>query len=314
MTLRIIHKNRIKQLYQNYLTPLFDQYFSFETWDLQKTYPKNTLFHLNILDFRDPQGFAQARELQEQGFRIIVDNLWEVVAGPVPDAHIVSCDRWFWYNESLWYQYMGIDQYQPQRNIQKLALMPMNRSKPHRTDFLQRLHPLLDNMIWSAVELLGRQLPQDRDMTNWGTQRHMNPDWYDSTYLSMVVETIVRPGSKYTPCFITEKTFKPIAFQHPFIVYGNRGTLRELKHWGFETWDHLWDESYDEIVDADARRDAVVDLIYQIEIKEHNAETLAKLKHNRNRFFDTKSVHAGIIKEIIEPILHYAESGIIIPI
>lgn len=309
MTLKIVHKNPVSSFDADWLAPIFDQYFSFEPWDPNKTYSKNTLFYLNRSDFCDAQGFATARELQQKGFRIFVDNLWEVVAGPIPNAHIVNCDRWFWYNESLWYQYLGLDQYRPQHNIEKLALMPMNRSKPHRTDFLQRIHPLLDQMTWSAVELLGRQLPHDGDMTDWNTQRYMRPEWYDTTYLSMVVETIVRPGSKYTPCFITEKTTKPLAFEHPFVVYGNRGTLRELKQWGFETWSHLWDESYDEIVDADARRDAVIDLINQITITEHNAETLAKLAHNRNRFFDTTLVHAGIIKEIVEPILHYAETS-----
>ena len=165
-------------------------------------------------------------------------------------------------------------------------------------------------MTWSAVELLGRQLPGDKDMANWDTQRYMRAEWYDSAYLSMVVETIVRPGSKYTPCFITEKTTKPLAFEHPFIVYGNRGTLRELKSWGFETWNHLWDESYDEIVDADVRRDAIIDLLNCVEIKDHSPETLAKLQHNRNHFFDKELVTAGIVKEIVEPILHYAETDL----
>lgn len=307
--IKIIHKNPVSSFDADWLRPIFDQYFAFEYWDKEKTYPKNTLFYLNRSDFCDSMGFDQARALQEQGFRIIVDNLWEVVAGPVPGALIVSCNRWFWYNESLWYQHLGLDQYQPQRAVQKLALMPMNRSKPHRTDFLRRIHPLLDRMTWSAVESLGRQLPGDKDMSNWDTQRYMNPEWYDTAYLSMVVETIVRPGSRYTPCFITEKTMKPVAFQHPFVVYGNRGTLRELRSWGFETFNHLWDESYDEIVDHDARRDAVISLLNSIEIQSHSAETLEKLQHNRNHFFDQHTVTQGIQKEIVEPILEFAHGS-----
>lgn len=309
MTLKIVHKNPVSSFNADWLAPLFNQYFSFEPWDPDKTYSKNTLFYLNRSDFCDAQGFADALKLQEQGFRIFVDNLWEVVAGPIPNAHIVSCNRWFWYNESLWYSHLGLDQYQPCRNIQKLALMPMNRSKPHRTEFLQRIQPLLNNMTWSAVELLGQQLPHDGDMTDWNTQRYMRPEWYDTTYLSMVVETIVRPGSKYTPTFITEKTTKPLAFEHPFIVYGNRGTLRELKQWGFETWSHLWDESYDEIVDYALRQDAVINLLSSTQIVDHSLETLQKLQHNRNRFFDKETVCKGIINEIIQPILEYAETN-----
>lgn len=304
--IKIIHKNPVSSFNADWLRPIFDRYFNFEPWVPEKAYDKGTLFYLNRADFCDETGVEQARQLQDRGFRIIVDNLWEVVAGPVPGALIVHCDQWFWYNESLWYQHLGLDQYRPCARAVNLALMPMNRNKPHRTDFLRRVEPLLPRMTWSAVELLGRQLPDDQDMTVWSTQRYMNPEWYDTTYLSMVVETIVRPGSRYTPCFVTEKTMKPLAFYHPLIVYGNRGTLRKLRSWGFETFNHLWDESYDDIVDADARRDAVISLLNSIEIQPHSAETQEKLQHNRNHFFDRDAVTRGIEKEIVEPILEFA--------
>lgn len=301
MTLKIIHKNPICSFNANWIAPIIEPYLQFEPWNIEKTYAPGTVFYTNCLD---PGPITQ---LLNQGFRVVIDNLWECDPGPVLGTHRVVCDHWFWYNESLWYQYLGYDRYQPQRDFRYQALMPMNRRKPHRDDFLQRINT--NSMLWSYCEQ-GRQLPNDGDMTNWDTQRLMRPEWYDSAYLSMVVESLVRPGSKYTPCFITEKTMKPVAFEHPFVVYGNRGTLRKLREWGFETWDHLWDESYDEIVDAVARRDAVIDLMNQIAITEHSVETLAKLKHNRDRFFDTALVHAGIIKQIVEPILNYAETNL----
>lgn len=303
MTLTVVHKNPICSFDADWLRPIIDQYLRFEPWDSEKTYPRGTLFYLNLADFCDQAGLDFCAELVDRGFRVIVDNLWETNPGVLGNAHRIVCDRWFWYNESLWYQYLGLHQYQPSPCYQYRALMPMNRRRPHRDDFVQRID--LKDLLWSYVDA-GTQLPNDGDMSDWKTQRRMNPEWYDSSYMSMVVETFVRPGSRYTPCFITEKTMKPLAFQHPFVVYGNRGTLNKLHSWGFETWSHLWDESYDSIVDTDARRDAVIALISSIEIQPHSAETLEKLQHNRNHFFDKQAVIQGIQKEIIQPILEYA--------
>ena len=91
-------------------------------------------------------------------------------------------------------------------------------------------------------------------------------------------------------------------------VYGNRGTLRTLRNWGFVTFDNLWDESYDEIVDTQQRADTVAELLSVITIKNHDAETLRRLQHNRDHFFDRTLVEKGIVQEIIEPIINYAET------
>lgn len=301
--LTVVHKNPICSFNADWLVDIVDQYLRFEPWDQSKTYAPGTLFYLNVLDFGNRTGHDFCAELVDRGFKVIIDNLWEVDPGPVPGTHRITCDRWFWYNESLWYQYLGHDRYQPVPAWKHLALMPMNKQRPHRDDFVQRIN--LDRMLWSYVAA-GTQLPGDGDMTNWNTQRYMNPEWYDQTYMSMVVETFVRPASKYTPTFITEKTFKPIAFQHPFVVYGNRGTLRTLRNWGFETFDNLWDESYDELVNNDARRDAVIDILNHIEPCKHTTETQRRLEHNHRLFFDKEQVRAGIIKDIIKPIIEYA--------
>lgn len=305
--LTVIHKNPICSFNANWLVDIINQYLQFEPWDESRTYPRGTVFYLNLADFCDVAGYKFCAELVDRGFKVIIDNLWEADPGPVPNTHRVYCPRWFWYNESRWYQQLGYDNYTPAPAYQYRALMPMNRRKPHRDEFIRDID--LTGMLWSYVET-GTQLPEDKDMSDWNTQRYMNPNWYDSSYMSMVVESLVRPASKYTPVFITEKTTKPLAFQHPFAVYGNRGTLRTLREWGFETFDNLWDESYDEIVDTDARRAAVVNLINNIEIQSHDVETLRRLKHNRELFFNKEIVQAGIIKDILEPIVEYAETNL----
>lgn len=305
---KIVHANPVCSFNSSWFGPIVDQYLRFEPWDSTRTYPRNTLFYMNWLDFNSSKAMKFLTRRVNEGFRVIIDNLWEVNPGPIPNTHRVICDRWFWYNESLHLSWLGYDRYRPQPCYTHLALMPMRLEKPHRTELLQHMpQALLDRMIWSYVAQ-GRQLPNDGDITQMDTQRYMNPDWYDSAYLSTVVETNVRPGSKYTPIFITEKTTKPLAYRHPFVVYGNRGTLRTLRSWGFETFNHLWDESYDEIQDYQQRLYTVVDLLNTIEPRPHDAETLKRLQHNHALFFDTDLVRRQIVKEIIEPILAYGET------
>ena len=48
-------------------------------------------------------------------------------------------------------------------------------------------------------------------------------------------------------CFISEKTFKAIACGHPFIILGNKGSLRRLRELGYKTFDGFIDESYDSL-------------------------------------------------------------------
>jgi hypothetical protein len=297
--IKIINTEPVCSFNSDWLAPIFNEYLEFEPWDSAKTYAPGTLHYVNC------NNQTEIDQLIDRGFRVVVDNLWEVNPGYKQPVHVATCSKWFWYNESLWYRHLGYDSYVPAKDIKYRALMPMNKCKPHRSGFLTRIK--LNDLLWSYCGI-GRQLPGDGDMSDWSTQRYMNPAWYDQTYASMVVETLVRPGSKYTPIFITEKTIKPLAFAHPFIMYGNRGTLRTLREWGFETFANLWSESYDEIVDVDQRRDTVAQTLNELTVKDYDAETLQKLQHNKDMFFDKQKAIAGIVQDIVEPIIEYAET------
>lgn len=60
--------------------------------------------------------------------------------------------------------------------------------------------------------------------------------------------------------FLSEKTFKPIACSHPFIIYGGKYSLRELHKMGYVTFNNMIDESYDEL-DSKERLDAIIHII-----------------------------------------------------
>ena len=54
-------------------------------------------------------------------------------------------------------------------------------------------------------------------------------------------------GDLENTCFISEKTFKPIFCYHPFIIFGNRGSLKRLREMGYKTFSPFINEEYDEL-------------------------------------------------------------------
>jgi len=81
--------------------------------------------------------------------------------------------------------------------------------------------------------------------------------YFDNSYFSLVQETFYDNLLNFSTgdipfyecIFITEKTYRPIYFKHPFIVLGVSGTLAGLKQYGFKTFSPYFDESYDDIAD-----------------------------------------------------------------
>jgi uncharacterized protein YktA (UPF0223 family) len=66
--------------------------------------------------------------------------------------------------------------------------------------------------------------------------------------------------------FISEETFKALAFPRPFIVIGQKNVLKNLKIMGFKTFSNIIDESYDEMDDS-IRMKAVEKLILDLKNK-----------------------------------------------
>jgi len=62
------------------------------------------------------------------------------------------------------------------------------------------------------------------------------------TLLQVVTETVYLGQRQH----LTEKTFKPIAMQQPFVIVSCRGSLEYLRRYGFKTFGDFWDESYDD--------------------------------------------------------------------
>jgi hypothetical protein len=71
-------------------------------------------------------------------------------------------------------------------------------------------------------------------------------DQANNSLIHVVTETVYRGNKNH----LTEKTFKPIVMQQPFILQSCKGSLEYLRRYGFKTFSEFWDESYDQADDS----------------------------------------------------------------
>lgn len=110
---------------------------------------------------------------------------------------------------------------------------------------------------------------------------------YEKSYFSLVTETGMDHYLR-----VTEKTFKPIANYHPFIIIGCHGTLEYLRSLGYQTFPELFNESYDQETNIPKRLLMVVDQVEKFvnlskEEKDKKYQQVhQKVLHNANLFFN----------------------------
>lgn len=96
-------------------------------------------------------------------------------------------------------------------------------------------------------------------------------DIFKSTYISLISETVffkylnAKNNDIYHPhldgIFLTEKTYRAIAYRHPFIMASRPHTLTALKDMGYKTFEPYIDESYDSIEDDYERLNCILELV-----------------------------------------------------
>lgn len=84
---------------------------------------------------------------------------------------------------------------------------------------------------------------------------------YENSFMSIVTETYFYD---WDILFLTEKTFKPIAYKQPFILVGSAGSLEFLRELGYKTFHPFIDESYDLEKDDAKRMEMIVNEIERI--------------------------------------------------
>ena len=130
--------------------------------------------------------------------------------------------------------------------------------------------------------------------------------------MSLVCESSVGAVPGETPVtapsgvFVSEKSLKPMAMQHPFIVIATPGTLAEIQSFGFETFPELWDESYDSIANFQQRLLLIMRQVYRFNPAQINQPVVQqKLQHNQHRIFDPVVTQQLLQQQVLDPILEF---------
>lgn len=101
------------------------------------------------------------------------------------------------------------------------------------------------------------------------------------TWINVVSEARYYDGEN--TIFLSEKIFKAIALEQPFIIVGNKGSLSSLRKLGFKTFSKYFNETYDTLGYKD-RIAAVVELLKEIDLIEDKVgwykDMKEVLKHN----------------------------------
>jgi hypothetical protein len=90
---------------------------------------------------------------------------------------------------------------------------------------------------------------------------------------------------------LTEKTFRAIALEMPFVLVAPAHSLSYLREYGFETFAPYIDESYDLIEDPMDRLEAVTQVLMTIQARsaaeksELHRKLLPRVEHNYNHFY-----------------------------
>jgi hypothetical protein len=158
-----------------------------------------------------------------------------------------------------------------------------------------------------ACELISRHLDWplilDRDNTTGSLSAdfgHQEFELWKSGLWHIVTETVFYHDKLH----LTEKIFKPIVAQRPFMLAAAPGNLAYLKSYGFQTFDQWIDESYDTIADPDQRLQAIVDqtqrlcAMSDVELRQMHQEMLPVLEHNFNHLW--AGFRHQIVNELVD--------------
>jgi len=154
-------------------------------------------------------------------------------------------------------------------NEQEDILLDFNIKTKEELEILNRNLPTYAYGVSNEVEAFKHY------MYNFSVKETLN------SWITVVSETHFDDNQK--TIFLSEKTFKAIANEQPFVILGNKGSLVELHNYGYKTFNPLIDESYDEMGSID-RMNAILKVLLDFSNRDNKLEWLhwlgPILKHN----------------------------------
>ena len=171
-----------------------------------------------------------------------------------------------------------------------------------------------DDRPWTSQQVrdAAALLPLQIDLPDFATNPafDINRDIYDRSYVSIITETMA--DDQPHNLFVTEKVFKCMQQSHPFMVLAQRGYLRQLREWGYETFSGIWDESYDDLPDMHDRAKAIVGQLTQLSARTDMAMVIDDmreiLQHNLDHFL-SRTCRTAELDRLADLLVRHMKSG-----
>jgi len=194
----------------------------------------------------------------------------------VDQQYLIPCYFWFhgiisldWFHpwrhykktEQLGYKRFGLyaRSINGNRTYRKKLLLDLSKYSDHVHFLLQE--EVKKNLEDHGLYNVAQQWPVNTNKYNGNASANIN--WQDckNFNIQIVAETLFDNSGIV---HLTEKIFKPIVMNQPFILFGNLGSLKYLRSYGFKTFDNFWDESYDTEEDSNKRYQKIFSLINEL--------------------------------------------------
>ena len=140
---------------------------------------------------------------------------------------------------------------------------------------------------------------------NKGVFNHMLPVENHESCCDIVIETYCSG-----PTFFTEKTWKEIFFERPFILMGGKGYNKALQNLGFEIFEEIFDYSFDDELHTYTRMKLFweqIEKYINLNVKDFASQIKIldeKVKHNRKLYIDYLNNYDLIYKVYDQEYLH----------
>jgi len=228
----------------------------------------------------------------------------------IPGVTIVAVQHWYWITDQQPFRYFRLHEYQPRPAVTHRFLMTIEKIRPERDYLCDQLADLLPQSLYSYRH---RDVFLPRDWTpdlGGPYQRYVNPEWLDATAFTLIVETYIDESAvsgfsltNNDRHFFTEKSYKPAACRHPFMMASTQGNLAYLRSQGFESFPELFDESYDDIPDWQERIRRIVQIVRDFDVRSlDNPIVKEKLLHNSAWFYDCARTQQMAQETIVQPL------------
>jgi hypothetical protein len=153
----------------------------------------------------------------------------------------------YWWSHAIiardWYRFAEYDQRLLELHSKVANWLVYARDTTGKREYRKRF---LDILRFVSNVQLG-SIDTDAVVTSDSSAEYNHED-YTKTNCSIVLETVFD-----NRIHLTEKTLRPVACGHPFMILSGPGTLEYLHTYGFETFHPFIDESYDLETDLDKR-------------------------------------------------------------